>query len=83
MARRIKVLGRISEWHQDRKWNVKIFGWELLQRRVPEQLDPWQRYGYIYLGEYVWSENRKYEGDWQHNKMHGYGKLEWADGRMY
>ena len=35
------------------------------------------------MGEYVWCENRKYVGEWQHNKMHGYGKIEWADGRKY
>lgn len=34
-------------------------------------------------GVYLWSENRKYEGQWAHNKMHGKGKILWNDGRKY
>jgi hypothetical protein len=35
------------------------------------------------LGKYVWFENRIYEGDWEHNRMHGKGKITWVDGRCY
>ena len=37
----------------------------------------------LYIGQYAWCENRRYDGEWQHNKMHGEGKIEWADGRKY
>ena len=35
------------------------------------------------LGKYVWFENRVYEGEWEHNRMHGKGKITWVDGRCY
>jgi hypothetical protein len=38
---------------------------------------------YLNLGKYVWFENRVYEGDWEHNRMHGKGKITWVDGRCY
>ena len=38
---------------------------------------------YFILGKYVWFENRNYEGDWEHNRMHGKGKITWVDGRCY
>ena len=31
----------------------------------------------------MWSDGRKYEGDWKNNKMHGNGMYTWADGRKY
>jgi hypothetical protein len=37
----------------------------------------------VNIGVYLWSENRKYEGQWAHNKMHGKGKILWNDGRKY
>ena len=37
----------------------------------------------FYLGTYVWYKNRKYEGEWENNKLHGNGKMEWPDGRKY
>ena len=32
-------------------------------------------------GVYLWSNGRKYEGDWKVNKMHGSGTFSWSDGR--
>ena len=34
-------------------------------------------------GVYVWADQRKYEGDWYKNKMHGFGITTWPDGRIY
>jgi hypothetical protein len=31
----------------------------------------------------VWFNNKKYEGQWLHNKMSGYGITSWIDGRIY
>ena len=34
-------------------------------------------------GTYVWLDGRKYNGEWQENKMHGKGTLEMVDGKKY
>ena len=34
-------------------------------------------------GKYIFSDGRKYYGEWKNNKMEGYGKFEWPDGRIY
>lgn len=33
------------------------------------------------MGEYVWSDNRRYKGQWVNNKMHGEGVFTWPDGK--
>lgn len=66
-----------------RERSPQVSGRQLLQGRFLEQLDPRQGYSHFNLGVYVWCNNRKYEGDWQNNKMHGTGKTEWNDGRKY
>ena len=35
-----------------------------------------------YLGIFV-SVNKKYEGEWENNKKHGNGKMEWTNGNKY
>ena len=35
------------------------------------------------IGLYSWPDGRRYEGDWQNNKMHGKGKYFWPDGRSH
>ena len=35
------------------------------------------------FGVYEWADDRKYEGEWQNNKMHDRGYFEWPDGRKY
>lgn len=35
------------------------------------------------IGEYIWSDNRKYKGEWRNNKMHGKGEFMWPDGKRY
>ena len=37
--------------------------------------------GYFLKGVYVWSDKRKYDGEWFNNLMHGYGVYTWPDGR--
>jgi hypothetical protein len=37
----------------------------------------------VNVGVYIWFENRKYIGEWAHNKMHGTGKMLWNHGRKY
>ena len=32
---------------------------------------------------YKWVDGRKYDGEWNNNKMHGFGVFEWPDGRKY
>lgn len=31
----------------------------------------------------IWLDNRKYEGNYQDDKKHGFGTFTWADGRQY
>ena len=31
----------------------------------------------------MWSDGRKYEGEWKVNKMNGMGYYSWSDGRLY
>ena len=31
----------------------------------------------------MWADGRRYDGEWELNKMHGYGVFSWADGRKY
>ena len=33
-------------------------------------------------GVFYYNEGGKYKGNWMHNKMHGKGTLEYADGRI-
>ena len=40
-------------------------------------------YLYFSLGEYIWEDRRKYNGEWKNNKMDGNGIFEWPDGRTY
>ena len=35
------------------------------------------------FGVYEWADDRKYEDEWQNNKMHDRGYFEWPDGRKY
>jgi len=30
-------------------------------------------------GTYIWSDGKKYDGEWLNNKMHGQGHLIWPD----
>ena len=32
---------------------------------------------------YIWSDGKKYTGEWLNNKMHGHGHLIWPDGKEY
>ena len=32
---------------------------------------------------YQWSDNRKYDGQWIRNRMHGVGLFSWVDDRSY
>ena len=32
-------------------------------------------------GTYIWSDKKKYQGQWLNNKMHGIGHLKWPDGK--
>ena len=34
-------------------------------------------------GKYVWSDQKKYEGQYVDDKKHGYGIYQWPDGRLY
>jgi len=34
-------------------------------------------------GTYSWPDGRRYEGEWQNNKMNGKGKYFWPDGRSH
>lgn len=34
-------------------------------------------------GVYLWSDDKKYDGQWLNNKMHGHGHLIWPDGKQY
>ena len=39
---------------------------------------------YLYVvGIYSWSDGRKFDGEWENNKMHGQGLFTWSDGRRY
>ena len=35
------------------------------------------------LGTYIWSDGKKYVGEWIANKMHGKGRFTWPDGKTY
>lgn len=35
------------------------------------------------MGVYLWSDGRKYEGEYKDDKKNGYGIYIWADGRKY
>ena len=37
----------------------------------------------FYLGKYQWSDGSVYSGDWEDNKIVGYGIYTWIDGRKY
>ena len=34
-------------------------------------------------GVFTWIDGRRYEGEYQMDKKHGYGKYIWVDGRIY
>ena len=34
-------------------------------------------------GVHRWKDGRKYEGQYQNDKKHGYGVYTWSDGRQY
>ena len=34
-------------------------------------------------GTFVWSDGRKYEGQYVNEKKEGYGQFSWPDGRCY
>ena len=40
-------------------------------------------FDFLFLGVYKWSDGREYVGQWEDNKMHGYGVLRWPDGKRY
>ena len=35
------------------------------------------------VGTYIWSDRRKFVGDWKNNKIHGKGYFTLSDGRSY
>jgi hypothetical protein len=35
------------------------------------------------VGVYLWSDGRRYTGEYKDDKKHGYGEYSWADGRVY
>lgn len=35
------------------------------------------------FGRYVWSDEKRYEGQYVDDKKHGYGIYQWPDGRLY
>ena len=35
------------------------------------------------MGEYIWPDGRRYEGEYKDDKKHGYGIYTWADNRIY
>ena len=38
---------------------------------------------YIHRPIHQWADGRKFNGDWENNKMHGEGIFEWNDGSHY
>ena len=36
-----------------------------------------------FLGTYIWSDGRRYEGQWKENQMHGKGSFTWPEGKTY
>ncbi len=34
-------------------------------------------------GEHVWTDGRRYEGEWMNGKASGYGTYRWPDGQRY
>jgi len=34
-------------------------------------------------GKMIWEDNRKYEGQFKNDMLHGKGEMTWPDGRKY